>query len=111
MPRPVARSSGSPAPDRWDRGGRPKAGTASNDDDPADCFGCGHILLLRSPRKNELTGGRRRIQRQQTLVGVIDWSHDLLAEDDQLLFRPLAVFAGSFGIDAAEVIFLTVPLK
>jgi predicted ATPase/class 3 adenylate cyclase len=51
-----------------------------------------------------LTGGRRRIQRQQTLAAALDWSHDLLTEPEQVLFRRLAVFAGSFGIDAAEAI-------
>jgi predicted ATPase/class 3 adenylate cyclase len=51
-----------------------------------------------------LTGGRRRIQRQQTLAGALDWSHDLLVMGEQVLFRRLAVFAGSFGIDATEVI-------
>lgn len=49
-----------------------------------------------------LTGGRRRIQRQQTLSATLDWSHDLLDDSEKILFRRLAVFAGSAGLDAIE---------
>jgi predicted ATPase len=49
-----------------------------------------------------LTGGRRRIPRQQTLSATLDWSHDLLSEDERAVFRRLAVFAGSFTLEAAE---------
>ena len=51
-----------------------------------------------------LTGGRRRIQRQQTLTAALDWSHDLLAEEERTVFRRLAVFAGGFFLDAAEAV-------
>ena len=50
-------------------------------------------LLVRGPR-----GAQRR---QQTLAGSIDWSHALLDETDRAVFRRLAVFAGTFGLDAA----------
>jgi hypothetical protein len=49
-----------------------------------------------------LTGGRKRIQRQQTLSAALDWSHDLLGDDERIVFRRLAVFAGGFALDAAE---------
>lgn len=49
-----------------------------------------------------LTGGRRRIQRQQTLGAALDWSHDLLSENERVVFRRLAVFAGGFTLEAAE---------
>lgn len=53
-------------------------------------------------RFDVLTGGRgRRRERHQTLSRTIDWSHDLLDESERRLFRSLAVFAGSFGFDAA----------
>jgi len=51
-----------------------------------------------------LAGGRRRIQRQQTLSAALDWSHDLLSDDERAVFRRLAVFAGGFALDAAEAV-------
>ncbi|MCU1450472.1 MAG: Adenylate/guanylate cyclase [Acidimicrobiales bacterium] len=51
-----------------------------------------------------LTGGRRRVQRQQTLAATIAWSHDLLGPAEQLLLRRLAVFRGSLSLQAAEEI-------
>ena len=50
-----------------------------------------------------LTGGSRTaLPRQQTLRALIDWSHDLLPPAERVLFRRLAVFAGSWALDAAE---------
>ncbi len=50
-----------------------------------------------------LTGGRRgEPDRQRTLRGALDWSHELLSESEQRVFRSLAVFAGSFTLAAAE---------
>ena len=50
-----------------------------------------------------LTGGARdREPRQQTLRGTIDWSYNLLAADEQRLFARLAVFAGSWTVEATE---------
>jgi predicted ATPase/class 3 adenylate cyclase/Flp pilus assembly protein TadD len=52
-----------------------------------------------------LTGGdRSALPRRQTLRATIDWSYDLLEERERALFRRLAVFAGSFGLDAATEI-------
>ncbi len=62
------------------------------------------ILERLSDRFRLLTGGRRRVQRQQTLSAVIDWSHDLLSDGEQRLFRRLAVFRGSFSLHAVEEI-------
>ena len=42
--------------------------------------------------------------RQQTLEATLDWSHDLLSSDERVLFRRLAVFAGSFDLAAAEAV-------
>jgi predicted ATPase/class 3 adenylate cyclase len=43
-------------------------------------------------------------ERQRTLRATIDWSHDLLPEVEQCLFRRLAVFAGGAGLDAVEAV-------
>ena len=62
------------------------------------------ILERLNDRFRLLVGGRRRIQRQQTLAAALDWSYDLLDPDEQLLLRRLAVFRGSFSLSAAEAI-------
>jgi predicted ATPase/class 3 adenylate cyclase len=62
----------------------------------------GEILERLNDRFRLLVGGRRRIQRQQTLTAALDWSYDLLGPDEQLLLRRLAVFRGSFSLLAAE---------
>jgi predicted ATPase/DNA-binding SARP family transcriptional activator len=52
-----------------------------------------------------LTGGdRTALPRQQTLRATLDWSHDLLSEEERELFRRLAVFAGGFDLEAVEAI-------
>ena len=50
-----------------------------------------------------LTSGNRTAQpRQQTLRAMIDWSYDLLNDKERILLRRLAVFAGSWTLEAAE---------
>ncbi len=50
-----------------------------------------------------LVGGARSAPvRHQALRATLDWSYDLLEEDERAVFRRLAVFAGSFGLPAAE---------
>jgi predicted ATPase/DNA-binding SARP family transcriptional activator len=56
-----------------------------------------------SDRFRLLTGGARTaLPRQQTLRAVVDWSHDLLVDDERRLFRRLSVFTGGCTLDAAE---------
>jgi predicted ATPase/class 3 adenylate cyclase len=50
------------------------------------------------------TGDRAALPRQQTLRAMIDWSHDLLTENERALFRRVAVFAGGFALEAAEAV-------
>ncbi|HET7730563.1 MAG TPA: tetratricopeptide repeat protein [Usitatibacter sp.] len=40
--------------------------------------------------------------RQRTLDALIDWSHDLLSEEERRIFAQLAVFAGGWTVEAAE---------
>jgi predicted ATPase len=61
-------------------------------------------LLERLDRRLPLlTGGARNApERQRTLRATIEWSYDLLTDDLRTLFVRLAVFAGTFSLDAAE---------
>jgi len=49
-------------------------------------------------------GSRTALPRQQTLRALMDWSYDLLPEEERLLLRQLAVFAGGWGMEAAEAV-------
>jgi predicted ATPase len=62
----------------------------------------GQILERLSQRLDLLHGGRDADPRQQTLRATIAWSHDLLSEQERLLFRALSVFAGGCTLEAAE---------
>ena len=56
-----------------------------------------------SDRFRLLTGGARdALPRAQTLRASVDWSHDLLDDDERTLFRRLGVFAGGWTLDAVE---------
>ena len=52
-----------------------------------------------------LTGGARTLPaRQQTMRNTIAWGHDLLSDDEQTIFRRLAVFPAGCTLEAAELI-------
>jgi predicted ATPase len=56
-------------------------------------------------RSLSLDGGARdRPERQQTLRAAIDWSYELLSQEEQRLFRRLGVFVGGWTIEAAEAV-------
>src|SRR3712207_7896604 len=63
-------------------------------------------MLARLERRLALlTGGARDLpERQRTLRGAIDWSHDLLDPGEQALFRRLAVFVGGRTLEAIEAV-------
>jgi len=60
------------------------------------------LLKRLSSRLGLLTGGPRDLPaRQQTLRNAIDWDYELLAEEEQKLFRRLAAFAQGFDLESA----------
>jgi len=66
------------------------------------------LLARLSQRFQVLTGGRRTMpERQQTLRNTIQWSYDLLDEEEQRLFRWLAVFVGGCTLEAVEALYST----
>lgn len=56
-------------------------------------------------------GPRTALPRQATLRASVEWSHDLLSEDEKTLFARLSVFAGGFDLDAAERVCGVPPLS
>jgi predicted ATPase len=65
-------------------------------------------LLSRLQKRLELlTAGPRDLPaRQQTLRKTIEWSYELLTDEDRKAFRGLAIFNGSFSLEAVEEICL-----
>jgi predicted ATPase len=63
-------------------------------------------LLERIDERLPLLTSRRRDvdERQQTLRATIEWSYDLLDDNDRELFTRLSVFAGSFDATAAQAV-------
>ena len=51
-----------------------------------------------------LAGSRSANERHSSLRAVIDWSHDLLDEDERAMFRRLGVFAAGFDLGAAMTV-------
>jgi non-specific serine/threonine protein kinase len=50
------------------------------------------------------SGFRTASPRHQTLRALVDWSYDLLAEEERALLRRLTVFTGGFDLRAAEAV-------
>jgi predicted ATPase len=61
-------------------------------------------LLSRLERRLPMLigGARDAPERQRTLRSTIEWSYDLLDEDERRLFASLSVFAGGWTFEAAE---------
>ncbi|MGW1595308.1 BTAD domain-containing putative transcriptional regulator [Streptomyces sp. NPDC002343] len=50
------------------------------------------------------SGSRTVLPRQQTLRAVVDWSWELLEEDERTVLREVSVFAGGWDLAAAEAV-------
>ncbi len=62
------------------------------------------ILERLSQRLDLFAGSRDADPRQRTLRATMEWSHELLSEPEQTLFRRLSVFAGGWTLEAAEAV-------
>lgn len=58
------------------------------------------VTLITASSSRNATGVA--LPRQQTLRALIDWSHDLLTEQERTLLRRLSVFVGGWTLAAAE---------
>ncbi len=65
-----------------------------------------HLIRERlNDRFRLLTGGSRTaLARQQTLRAVVDWSYELLFDDEQRVFERLSVFPGGCDLVTAEAV-------
>ena len=63
-------------------------------------------ILARLEKRLPLLVSRSRDApaRQRTLRAAIEWSYELLPSEEQEVFRRLAVFQGSFSLEAAETV-------
>lgn len=63
-------------------------------------------LLEHLGRSLKLLKGRSRDlpERQRTLQNTVQWSYDLLEEEERTLFRQLSVFRGTFSMEAAQLV-------
>ncbi len=68
-------------------------------------FPVSQIAARLNDRFRLLTGGSRTaLPRQQTLQAVVDWSYDLLFDDEQRVFERLAVLPGGCDLETAEAV-------
>lgn len=71
----------------------------------ARAFPLDQIATRLNDRFRLLTGGSRTaLPRQQTLRAVVDWSYELLFDDEQRVFERLSVFPGGCDLAAAEAV-------
>ncbi len=61
-------------------------------------------ILNRLENSLNLLTGNATTYFQRTMRETVEWSYDLLNENEQILFRQIAVFAGGFTVTAAEAV-------
>jgi predicted ATPase/DNA-binding winged helix-turn-helix (wHTH) protein len=70
-----------------------------------EAFGVTELAARLQDRLKLLSVGRRSaVQRHQTIRKMLDWSHEILTNAEQVLLRRLAVFAGTFSLEAASLV-------
>jgi predicted ATPase/class 3 adenylate cyclase len=63
------------------------------------------LAQMLDERFRVLTGGyRSALPRHQTMRALIDWSYDLLSNEERGLFRKLSIFAGGFTLESATAV-------
>jgi predicted ATPase/DNA-binding SARP family transcriptional activator len=108
-------SSADPAYQRDERSERAAAGICTRLDGlplalelaaaRARVFDVEAILERLDDRFRLLTGGTRTaLPRHQTLRAVVDWSYDLLFDDERRVFERLSVFAGPCSLPTAQAV-------
>jgi predicted ATPase len=71
----------------------------------AATLGIEQVAAGLSDRFALLTSGRRMtLPRHRTLRATLDWSYNLLTDPERLLLQRLAIFAGSFSLEAANAV-------
>ncbi len=70
-----------------------------------EALGVGQLLDRLDDRLALLAGtGRVAAPRHQSLAAAVEWSYQLLSDDEQRAFQKLAVFPGPFTLDGAEAV-------
>ncbi len=67
-------------------------------------YGIKGLAQLIGERVMLLWPGRRGVPRHQTLLAMLDWSYDLLSEQEQTVLCTLSVFVGAFSMEMAQAI-------
>ena len=70
-----------------------------------EALGLAGLLDRLNDRFTLLTSSARTAPaRQRSLTATVDWSYQLLSDQEQQVFRRLAIFSGPFTLDAAETV-------
>jgi predicted ATPase/DNA-binding winged helix-turn-helix (wHTH) protein len=68
-------------------------------------FGVSQIALRLADRLGLLKSGARGTPpRHQTIAATLDWSYQLLSEEEQTVFRRMAIFSGGFTLESASAV-------